>query len=192
MKFVSVTIEGISPLLINRFTEETAQQIASGLGRVWQEEEGSPRALAMPKLHYSISGDGTLVIPVNMLYGVLVNAGKYMKLGKSKLTTTRNTMVMGLIDIEEFEVPIQYEKPWEVYSTRVVNGGTGGARIAHRPMFYDWKLSFNVLLEDQVLGVKAFRELVDIAGRRVGLGDFRPDRKGPFGKFKVSSWDVTE
>jgi hypothetical protein len=33
-----------------------------------------------------------------------------------------------------------------------------------------------------------FRDIVDSAGRRIGLGDFRPDRKGPFGKFVVVSW----
>jgi hypothetical protein len=32
------------------------------------------------------------------------------------------------------------------------------------------------------------RKLVDDAGKRIGLGDFRPDRKGPFGKFVVSNW----
>jgi len=33
---------------------------------------------------------------------------------------------------------------------------------------------------------------VDSAGKRVGLGDFRPARKGPFGKFRVDEWKVIE
>ncbi len=37
---------------------------------------------------------------------------------------------------------------------------------------------------------KFIRQLVDDGGQRVGLGDFRPDRKGPFGKFKVVYWHV--
>jgi hypothetical protein len=32
------------------------------------------------------------------------------------------------------------------------------------------------------------RELLDIGGKRVGIGDFRPSRRGPFGRFKVVSW----
>jgi hypothetical protein len=32
------------------------------------------------------------------------------------------------------------------------------------------------------------REIVDAAGKRVGLGDFRPACKGPFGKFVVVQW----
>jgi hypothetical protein len=36
---------------------------------------------------------------------------------------------------------------------------------------------------------KLFREIVDAAGKRIGLGDFRPATKGPFGKFVVTSWE---
>ncbi len=33
------------------------------------------------------------------------------------------------------------------------------------------------------------RALVDDAGKKVGLGDYRPERKGPFGKFVVTKWE---
>jgi hypothetical protein len=39
-----------------------------------------------------------------------------------------------------------------------------------------------------MLGVKLFREVVDAAGKRIGLGDFRPDCKGPYGRFSVTRW----
>ena len=37
-----------------------------------------------------------------------------------------------------------------------------------------------------------FREIVDAAGSRVGLGAFRPDCKGPYGKFVVVSWELSK
>ncbi len=39
-----------------------------------------------------------------------------------------------------------------------------------------------------MITTKLFREIVDAAGKKIGLGDFRPDRKGPFGKFVVIHW----
>jgi hypothetical protein len=36
---------------------------------------------------------------------------------------------------------------------------------------------------------KIVRQLVDDAGQRIGLGDYRPARKGPFGRFKVVHWE---
>jgi hypothetical protein len=43
-----------------------------------------------------------------------------------------------------------------------------------------------------MLGVKILREIIDAAGKRIGLGDFRPACKGPFGKFVVTEWHVEE
>lgn len=45
-------------------------------------------------------------------------------------------------------------------------------------------------LEKGIRGKKQLREIFDIAGRRIGVGSFRPARKGPFGKFKVDLWQV--
>jgi hypothetical protein len=47
-------------------------------------------------------------------------------------------------------------------------------------------------VDTDFLPIKLFRDLVDAAGKRVGLGDFRPDKKGPFGKFVVVSWVVDD
>jgi len=33
---------------------------------------------------------------------------------------------------------------------------------------------------------------VDAAGKRIGLGDFRPDCKGPFGRFVVTKWKTSK
>jgi hypothetical protein len=34
------------------------------------------------------------------------------------------------------------------------------------------------------------RNIVEEAGRRIGIGDFRLEKKGPFGKFEVTKWKV--
>lgn len=37
---------------------------------------------------------------------------------------------------------------------------------------------------------KQVREIVDTAGRRIGLLDYRPETKGPFGRFMVTAWKM--
>jgi hypothetical protein len=34
------------------------------------------------------------------------------------------------------------------------------------------------------------RAVIDDAGKKIGLGDYRPSRKGPFGRFVVKTWTV--
>jgi hypothetical protein len=65
---------------------------------------------------------------------------------------------------------------------------TGGRILAYRPMFEDWKLAFEVELDTSIINAKLLRQIVDDAGKRIGLGDFRPSTKGPFGRFVVTKW----
>jgi len=39
---------------------------------------------------------------------------------------------------------------------------------------------------------KTVRMLVNDAGKKIGLGDYRPQRKGPFGRFSVVGWEVSK
>ena len=38
------------------------------------------------------------------------------------------------------------------------------------------------------LSPKLLRQIIDDSGKRIGLGDFRPSTKGPYGRFVVTSW----
>ena len=47
-------------------------------------------------------------------------------------------------------------------------------------------------MDTSICGVKLFRQIVDDAGKRIGIGDFRPATKGPFGRFAVTVWRELE
>ena len=85
-------------------------------------------------------------------------------------------------------LPIEHKDDWEVDSRPVRIPATGGRIIRHRALFNDWKLNFTLNLDTELLAPKMLREIVDAAGKRIGLGDFRPQTKGPFGKYVVTDW----
>jgi hypothetical protein len=80
-------------------------------------------------------------------------------------------------------------KEFEVDSRSVVIPATGGRIMAHRPRLDKWSLTFRLMIDTTMFTEAFTRKLVDDAGKRIGLGDFRPDRKGIFGKFVVSNWE---
>ena len=92
------------------------------------------------------------------------------------------------VEIEGLELPIQHREPWSVDTRAVRIPSTGGRILCHRPCFYDWRLSFGLAVDTDMLSLVLMREIVDAAGKRIGLGDFRPACKGPFGKFVVVKW----
>jgi len=80
-------------------------------------------------------------------------------------------------------------KNYDIDSRRVNIQGQGVIR--HRPWLKNWQMTFDVEWEKSSLGVdfdkNALPELLKISGERIGLCDFRPEKNGPFGKYRVLS-----
>ena len=124
------------------------------------------------------------------MFRCIIDAGKFFKAGKSKVTTIKSSLIPSCVDMAAISYPILHEDPWEVDSRPVRIPATGGRIIAHRPCFHNWGLDFDVVLDTDIMGENLFRDIVDKAGSAIGLGDFRPDCKGPFGKFVVTKWEI--
>ena len=190
MKQINVTIEGVTPLLCNRFTDKQMMSATNGTSISTVGDRGTPREIAETKLYPG--HDGAPMIPQPNVFRCIIDAGTYFKAGKSKITTLKTSLIPACLAINEIEVPIKHHEPWTIDTRAVRIPSTGGRISSHRPCFHDWQLSFSLELDETVIGIKLLREIIDMAGKRIGLGDFRPACKGPFGKFVVVSWDAQD
>lgn len=186
MKNMSITISGVTPLLCNRFTDAAQITATEGNKLSLVGDKGTPQEQATAKLY--IGHDGKPMIPQPNLFRCIIDAGKFFKCGKSKVTTQKSSLIPACVEIEGIELPIQHKESWSVDTRAVRIPSTGGRILCHRPCFNDWKIEFTIKIDTEMISPKLLREIIDAAGRRIGLGDFRPDCKGPFGKFVVTSW----
>lgn len=186
---IMIRIEGKTPLICNRFTDAQAQAATSGNRVSTVGDRGTPREIAESKLYLH---DDVPIIPQPNLFRCILDAGKFFKAGKSKVTTLKSSLIPACLQIDELYIPIESKEGWDVDIRPVRIPSTGGRILCYRPMFNDWALDFNCELDTTILSHKLFRDIVDAAGKRIGLGDFRPDCKGPYGRFVVTKWTVTE
>jgi len=186
---IDIEITGTTPLICNKFTDAAAMSATSGTrSSALGQDRGSPIEIAESKLYIGLGGKPT--IPQPNLVRCLVDGGQFHKVGKKQLTTAKSSVLYSCFDIEGAEIEIRHSQPWKVDTRAVRIPSTGGRILAHRPMFDDWSLAFVATLDLNILTEKLLRDVIDDAGSRVGLGDFRPSTKGPFGKFKVTQWRV--
>ena len=185
---INIEITGTTPMLVHKFTDKEQLKASLGQSSVSIGDKGEPYEQAEDCLYKST--DGRPTVPQPNLFACIMAAGKFFKDGKNKITTTKSSILTGCVDIHGVEFPIDYKNPWTVDTRPVRIPSTGGRILRHRPKFDDWKLSFMVSLDTSIMHEKTFREIVDAAGKRIGLGDFRPDCKGPFGKFVVTKWII--
>jgi hypothetical protein len=192
MKLYKVAIEGTSPILLNRFTDEAQATATSGTTTATVGDKGMGGEQAAAALYMDKDGE-IPIMPGQNLFRCLIDAGKFFKAGKSKVTTLKTSLIPSCLSVNELVIPIKSPAPWQVDSRPVRIPATGGRIIRHRPMFQDWGLTFTLTLDEKIISPKLLRDIVDAAGSRIGLGDFRPDCKGMFGKFVVVSWEeITE
>jgi hypothetical protein len=185
---IKIRIEGVTPLICNRFTDAAAEASSAGVrGSSAAADRGTPLEIAESKIYLGL--EGTPMIPQPNLMRCLVEGGRFHKAGKTQLTTSKSSHMYACVDIEGAEIKLFHKQPWKVDTRAVRIPSTGGRILAHRPMFDDWALEFLVDLDTSIVGAKVFRMVVDDAGKRIGLGDFRPACKGPFGKFCVTRWE---
>ena len=186
----SVTIEGSSPMMIRKFTDAAAMDATSGTRKSTVGESLTPYEDADSGLYKD--SEGNAVLPQPNLFRCIIDAGAFMKIGKKQISTQKTSLVPACVCINELFIRIQHKGPWTVDSRPVRIPSTGGRILRHRPMFNDWKLPFTMMLDDSVMSAKILRQLVDIAGSMIGLGEFRPACKGPYGRFVVTSWKEVE
>lgn len=180
---IKVTVEGISPLLQNQLTDETQLQIESSskTSMKTKKKQMTPREAAESVCYRDNKGE--MYQPSTQMFAACINAGKYHKIGRKQL----DRHVAACFTIEE-QLLYHGTNDFEVDSRWVRNPFTKGVQIKHRPRFDQWKLTFHLLLDDEIIDVDTAYSIVQDAGRRVGIGDFRPQCRGPFGKFVIVEW----
>ena len=174
-KSVKLTIEGLPPgLLLHRFPMEPVEAL-----------EKKPPAEQAEIAAYREPETGDLYFPGINVLRAFVNGASYVK-GKGRGSLVK--VAAGCLSVEPERLSFGVET-YVVDSRPVVMPATKGRVLRHRPRLDSWKLSLTLGYSDTLISAKQLRELVDATGSQVGIGDFRPATKGPFGRFVVVSWE---
>lgn len=186
---ITVEIKGITPLLMSRFGPKAELQVEGGSSAVMVGEKQTPRQQAEDLLY--ASSDGKPMMPGPNIFAAIIAAGVFHKVGRTKVTTGKSSLVPAGIMVKEIEClifnPDGGQPKWEVDSRAIVVNLTM-RKMAHRPRFDRWGVRFTLEVDDTMFSEGVVRSLVDDAGKKIGLGAFRPARKGPFGRFVVTGW----
>ena len=179
MKKIKVEIEGIAPLLINRFLDK---QISEKI----KKRNAEVKEIPVEEKLYEINGKP--YIPARYFEACLIEAGKQQKIaGKGKATYSK--YIGATVSIEEEAILL---KPgnWKPFTISAVNPMTRGRMMVTRPKFDKWGCSFTIICEDDDIAIDTMEKILAYGGSFVGVGDWRPDKKGKFGKFRIVRFEA--
>jgi len=180
---IEITVQGITPLMLDKFTNDLLDKGPKTTGG---KQELPPKEQAEKKLYKDHKG--TCIFPADNLLSCIIDAGRYIKVGKKQLSTRDTTIITSFLNIVEAFIPIKSIHNWRVDARGVVNQATKGRHVAYRPLFDDWELTFTIDVDTNEASLNTVREIIDRAGKFIGIGVMRPARKGRYGQFKVIHW----
>ena len=194
MQRIEITLRGVTPLLMNRLSDEILLALHMKDKRKFSAPR-LPRDEAERKLYRQ--EDGQPYVPVENLMACFIAAGVFIRLdGTRQLSTNGSTLLPSFLSIENRFCPVLNAcgdpASWEVDMRQGRNPNGGEAVCIIRPRFDEWSLRLSVLAALDSIPESTIRQLVDIAGANIGLCDFRPQRRGIFGTFRVDAWRPRE
>ncbi len=128
---------------------------------------------------------GVIYEPASHIEGSLQNAAKNFKIA-GRRGATYSKLIGSTVEVWPDAIPhkitehVTDSRPVVVQKARI---------IRYRPRFDEWELDFLLQLSDDQLPIQTMKEILDYAGLYVGIGDYRPQRGGKFGKFMVTKFN---
>jgi hypothetical protein len=185
VSIVSFKITGLSPLLMNN-----PLSMGGGGGGLKTKKIPSPKDESDAKVYRD--EEGNLYLPALMFRSALLGACAGRRLGKvgakgviagSVFNTDVNTTLMD----PDTGKPI---REWKINVMRAVVQGNGVQRA--RPEIPKWSCNIDLEVDhDFIPDAQLVCDLLNIAGKVRGVGDFRPQKMGPYGRFSAERVENT-
>ena len=185
MQKFKVEIVGVTPYMQHRMDDAKLEEWEKNRGRVIERDDVNKEDAVRAEFHCYRNSDGKCYVPGEHLRGALIEAGSFIK---SKVGNSRKSMkniVAGMFFIDPSEVIVP---DYDAIDKRSAWNRNAKARIiVIRPKWNKWKLKFVLLVDNDTITQETVRELIDYAGRYVGIGSFRPTNNGMFGRFELKN-----
>lgn len=180
---LTLTLEGVTPLIEHRFSPEAIGEIEGGqqgLGRIKKAPRDPQREFEMA-LHRIDGPDGGYGFPAIGFKKSAVEACRHAD-GITMVFARTAFHVLGDM------IPLESNEPR--MRTDHVRIGRGQTTVRYRPEFTKWRVKLRIRYNSSSISPSEIVNLFNLAGFHVGVGERRPGKEGAeFGQFEVVGGD---
>lgn len=185
IKELNYTIQGLTPLLMHN---PRSLMMASGNGHGPKKQKVLPSAEEEAETGAYRNAEGILGFPaIGVRNAMITAAGAF----KHKTRSWKGFVTHVQIKPDDLLLLHNEKGPvtdFEIDVRRCVIKGRGSI-VRARPLIQSWQASFAFVVDTSMLPTDEPHELIKTflleAGSRIGIGDYRPEKTGWFGRFTV-------
>ena len=176
---VEITVEGTTSILFHRWSCESVEQKAKA------GKNSKAKKTDDVESYVARNDAGELCIPGEYFRMSIINAAKFRQDPRSPRKSAMDLFRAGIV--VDSELCSLGKKNWDKIDQRRVQVQRAGI-TRHRPaMFPGWRTSVRLfVMLPEYISPAMLNEIVQSAGRLVGVGDHRPS----YGRFAVTKFEV--
>lgn len=183
-KTLSFWIKGTSPLIQHAWSEKGLRQLRMTAA----ERKKQPKVKREPEEEARnalyVTEDGQPGISMLAFKASLISAA-HKDLGIEKTLVRKALFLPSHAYSEGLIAPLDADD----YTIRedIVRVGAGQTDLRYRPEFARWRVNVVVEVDYDLLNEKDIVSLVNRAGFSVGVGEWRPEKGGEYGRFEIDT-----
>ena len=177
-EMLRVPIIGTSPLIVHNFSAKAKEAMADAMqGRKTPKKPKDPEA-EYEACFYRTKDEG-YGFPSGAFKQAIVGAARFY--GKAVAMTTLRSSVFtrGEPGQEGTQLFAIEGEPW--MREDVVRVGISGHDLRYRPQFDEWRMTLEIVYVKALLTRGSLLSLIDAGGMGIGVGEWRPERRGDNG-----------
>lgn len=185
-----VPIIGTSPLIVHNFSEKSRRQmLESQQGKKKVKEIRDPKSEYEAAFYRIASDDGDKYgFPVTAFKAATTGAARFYDKSVT-MTALRQFMFMrGVMTKADAQMLVEIVGQPEMREDVVRLGGPSrSADLRYRPMFPEWSCTLTVTYVRSSIDRNSILSLIDAGGLGIGVGEWRPEKRGEFGTYSVDT-----
>lgn len=181
-EILTIPIIGLTPLIMHNFSAKAKKQMLDAMQGKKKLKEIKDPEKEYDDAFYKFK-DGRFGFPSMGFKRATVSACRHYGKSVSMVITMQSIFVRGELGVDDkMLVPIN-----GIPHIRedVVTVGMGGHDLRYRPYFSDWSADLEVTYVSTTISRDSVLSLVEAGGLTVGVGDWRPEKKGDFGTYAI-------
>ncbi len=180
---IRVPLVGTAPLIVHKFSEKAKRQMLDAMqGRKSPKQSKDPEADYEAAFYRTDSGG--YGFPVIAFKAATVGAARFY--GKSiSMTALRQFVFFDAEFSKEAGQKLAVLTGEPHMREDVVKVGMGGSDLRYRPEFTEWSTVVEVTYVKSMLTRESVLSLIEAGGMGVGVGEWRPEKRGDFGTYQI-------
>lgn len=183
---IKITIDGMSPLLVQRFSQKVIDEIEAKQTQTATTKKGKrdPEQEYQDSLYRIPGKKNVFGVPAGGLKLCAISACRYV----DGIPMTRALGSFHVLAEPGHGNLVPITSPGPVRDNGTVRIGPFGSKSAiprYRGRFDEWSVTFKVVYNRRIISPEQLLNLYENAGFSVGLCEWRPEKKGSLGMFQV-------